>query len=134
MKQLVKVMLVEDDPDIAVLAQIAIEEFGGLQFIHHSSGSAAVRSIEADPPDLLLLDYRMPEMNGEEVMSAVRATQAGRNLPIVFMTASLMPRHVERLRELGALDVLAKPFDPLTLAERLKAIWVAHQTTSGENQ
>ncbi len=134
MKQLVKVMLVEDDPDIAVLAQIAIEEFGGLQFVHHSSGSEAVRSIEADPPDLLLLDYRMPEMNGAEVMSAVRATQAGRNLPIVFMTASLMPRHVERLRDLGALDVLAKPFDPLTLAERLKAIWVAHQTKSGENE
>lgn len=127
-------MLVEDDPDIAVLARIAIEEFGGLQFVHHASGPEALRSIAADPPDLLLLDYRMPGMNGAEVMSAVRATEAGRNLPIVFMTASLMPRHVERLRELGALDVLAKPFDPLTLADRLKAIWAAQEATSGESR
>ena len=134
MKQLEKVMLIEDDPDIAVLAQIAIEEFGGIQFVHHSSGRDALPAIGADPPDLLLLDYRMPGMNGAEVMSAVRETEAGRQLPIVFMTASLMPRHVERLRELGALDVLAKPFDPLTLAERLKTIWAAHKAESGERE
>lgn len=126
MKQLEKVMLVEDDPDIAVLARIAIEEFGGLQFVHHASGADALDSIAEQKPDLLLLDYRMPGMNGAEVMSAVRNSEDGRDLPIVFMTASLMPRHVQRLRDLGALDVLAKPFDPLTLAERLKAIWALH--------
>lgn len=126
MNELKRVMLVEDDPDIALLARIAIEEFGGLGFVHHSSGADALPTIAADPPDLLLLDYRMPGMNGAEVMAAVRETKVGRDLPIVFMTASLMPKHVERLRELGAADVLAKPFDPLTLADQLKIIWAAN--------
>lgn len=123
-------MLVEDDPDIALLARIAIEEFGGMSFVHHASGADALQAMAADPPDLLLLDYRMPGMNGAEVMAAARHTDAGRDLPIVFMTASLMPKHVERLRELGALDVLAKPFDPLTLADQLKAIWAAYQAAA----
>lgn len=128
MKELERVMLVEDDPDIALLARIALEEFGGLGFVHHPCGVDALEAIGTDPPDLLLLDYRMPGMNGAEVMAAVRQTDLGRDVPIVFMTASLMPKHVERLRELGALEVLAKPFDPLTLAEQIKTIWAAHQS------
>lgn len=134
MKQLKRVMLVEDDHDIALLSRIAIEEFGGLGFVHHSSGAEAIEAIASDPPDLLVLDYRMPAMNGAEVMAAVRQTDAGRDLPIVFMTASLMPKHVERLRELGALDVLPKPFDPLTLADQLRAIWSKHQDESAGRQ
>lgn len=120
-------MLVEDDPDIAMLAQIAIEEFGELDFVHYASGEEALRNITADPPDLVVLDYRMPGMNGEEVLAALRKTERGADLPVVFMTASLMPQHVERLRELGARDVLPKPFDPLTLADQLKTIWIRTQ-------
>lgn len=127
MRELKRVMLVEDDPDIAMLAQIAIEEFGGLSFVHHASGKDAVDEVAANPPDLVVLDYRMPGMNGEEVMAAMRQTPSGADLPIVFMTASLMPQHVDRLRQLGALDVLPKPFDPLTLADQLKAVWARAQ-------
>ncbi len=76
---------------------------------------------------MIILDYRMPEMNGEEVLTALRETKIGRDLPVIFMTASLMPKHVGRLRELGALDVLAKPFDPITLADQVKEIWRKHQ-------
>lgn len=134
MRELKRVMLVEDDPDIAVLVQIAIEEFGGLALIHFSSGFDALLAIAADPPDLLLLDYRMPDMNGAEIMSAAREIEVGRDLPIVFMTASLMPSHVERLCKLGALEVIAKPFDPLTLADQLKAIWAAYEASASGRQ
>lgn len=116
-------MLVEDDPDIAVLAQIALEEFGGLRFVHYAAGAEALEAVDDYQPDLVILDYRMPGMNGGEVLQALRERSASRHIPVIFMTASLMPKHVSRLRELGALDVLAKPFDPLTLADQVKAIW-----------
>ena len=116
-------MLVEDDLDIALLARIALEEFGGLELIHHASGMEALASLKTEQPDLVILDYRMPGMNGAEVFAEIRKSEACGDVPVIFMTASLMPKHVERLRHLGALDVLPKPFDPLTLAERVQRIW-----------
>jgi CheY-like chemotaxis protein len=130
-----KVMLVEDDLDIALLAQIALEEFGGLQFVHHATGVAALDAVDDYAPDLIMLDYRMPGMNGAEVLKALRERPATRQIPIIFMTASLMPKHVARLRDLGALDVLAKPFDPLTLADQIKRIWeMRGQASSNPHQ
>lgn len=126
MSELTKIMLVEDDPDIALLAQVALEEFGGIGFVHFDNGANALAALPEERPDLLILDYRMPGMNGAEVLAEVRKTDVGRDLPVIFMTASLMPKHVERLRELGALEVLAKPFDPLTLAEKIRSIWTEH--------
>lgn len=125
-----KVMLVEDDLDIALLAQIALEEFGGLQFVHHATGAAALEAVNGYAPDLIMLDYRMPGMNGAEVLQALRERPATRDIPVIFMTASLMPKHVARLRDLGALEVLAKPFDPLTLADQIKRIWKMRGQTS----
>ena len=130
MNELTKIMLVEDDPDIALLAQVALEEFGGIEFVHFDNGGDALAALAKEAPDLLILDYRMPGMNGAEVLAAARKTDVGRDLPVIFMTASLMPKHVERLRELGALDVLAKPFDPLTLADQVRSIWAEHHQSS----
>jgi CheY-like chemotaxis protein len=116
-------MLVEDDPDIAVLAEIALREIGGLEFTHFSSGVDALARVGEIDPDLIILDYRMPEMNGAEVLAGLRANQQTRDKPVLFMTASLMPKHIARLRDLGAAAVLPKPFDPLTLADRVEEVW-----------
>jgi CheY-like chemotaxis protein len=121
--ELRKVMLVEDDPDIAVLAEIALSEIGELEFIHFYSGVEALAQVEEVRPDLVILDYRMPEMNGSEVLAGLREKELTRTLPVLFMTASLMPKHIAKLKELGALAVLPKPFDPLTLADEVRKIW-----------
>lgn len=124
MSALRKVMLVEDDPDIAVIAEIALKDIGGLEFVHFASGASALAgALEADP-DLIILDYRMPEMNGVEVLEALRRDEQLRGIPVLFMTASLMPKHVDMLIEHGALAVLSKPFDPLTLADQVHEVWL----------
>ncbi|QIL01358.1 response regulator [Sphingomonas sinipercae] len=130
MSELQRIMLVEDDPDIAVLAGIALQDFGGFEFRHFSSGSEALANVADFAPDLVILDYRMPEMNGGEVLAALRASEAGRLIPVMFMTASLMPRHVEALIEAGAIAVLPKPFDPLTLADEVTKAWQRGKGTS----
>lgn len=125
MKALHCVVLVEDDPDIATLAQIALAEIGGFKVVHFASGPEALEGIDAADPDLIILDYRIPGMNGDDLFRALRLREKTAGTPIMFMTASVMPRHVEKLKELGAIDVLAKPFDPLTLAEIVDAKWQA---------
>lgn len=124
MSELRKVMLVEDDPDIAVIAEIALREIGGLEFVHFAAGREALAGAREADPDLIILDYRMPDMNGVEVLKALRSDSLFRHIPILFMTASLMPKHVDSLIELGALAVLAKPFDPLTLADQVRQVWL----------
>jgi CheY-like chemotaxis protein len=123
MSDLRRVMLVEDDPDIAILAGIALREIAGLEFVHFSSGPEALKGVIEAAPDLIILDYRMPEMNGGEVLEALRSNDETRHFPVVFMTASLMPKHVGKLMELGALGVLPKPFDPVTLGDEVQKIW-----------
>ncbi|MFC7537256.1 response regulator [Sphingomonas sp. GCM10030256] len=118
-------MLVEDDPDIAILAEIALKEIGGLELVHFPSGEEALGGVIEADPDLIILDYRMPGMNGAQVLSHLKADQRTRDWPVLFMTASLMPKHIEGLLELGALAVLPKPFDPLTLADEVRRHWAA---------
>jgi CheY-like chemotaxis protein len=123
MSDLRKIMLVEDDPDIAILAEIALKEIAGFEFVHFSSGPDALNGVIEAAPDLIILDYRMPQMNGGEVLQALRSNDETRHFPVVFMTASLMPKHVGKLMELGALGVLPKPFDPVTLGDEVKKLW-----------
>jgi CheY-like chemotaxis protein len=118
-----RIMLVEDDPDIAVLTSISLGELGGYEVVHHSDGRSALAGVKTDAPDLLLLDYTLPDMTGADVLLAVQAREETSQIPAIFMTASVMPEHVGRLKELGALEVFAKPFDPLTLPARVQEVW-----------
>ncbi|MES2904478.1 MAG: response regulator [Pseudomonadota bacterium] len=123
MKELHDIVLVEDDPDIALLAEIALVEIGGFHLTHFASGPEALAGIDRLFPDLIILDYRMPGMNGDDVFRELRLREKTADTPIMFMTASVMPRHVGKLKELGAIDVLAKPFDPLTLSAVVRSKW-----------
>lgn len=123
MTDIKRIMLVEDDLDIAVLAGIALRDFGGFEFKHFADGREALADVANFAPDLMILDYRMPAMNGGEVLRALRESETSKHIPVMFMTASLMPQHVETLLEAGAIAVLPKPFDPITLADEVRAAW-----------
>lgn len=129
MNQLRSVILVEDDPDIAVLAQLALEEIGGLTVRHFASAPDLLAVAEEAVPDLYLLDYRLPEMTGEELLSALRRKERTASVPAIFMTASVMPDRIAALKLAGALDVIAKPFDPLSLADELKRRFAARASS-----
>lgn len=122
-RDLKRIALVEDDQDIATLVVMALGQFGGYEVVHYPSGAMALEGIKGSPPDLVMLDFSMPHMNGDEVLIALRADPATAGIPAIFMTASVMPGHVKRLRDIGALDVFAKPFDPIGLADRIRAVW-----------
>lgn len=121
-----RVLHVEDDPDIREIALIALETVGGLEVAQCGSGQEALARAPELEPGLFLLDVMMPGMNGEETLLALRAIPQFANTPAIFMTAKAQPTEVARLRDLGALEVITKPFDPMTLADQLLEIWNRH--------
>ena len=120
-----KVLYVEDEPDIRAVALLALEDVGGFEVCPCSSGSEAVARADAFAPDVILLDVMMPGMDGPTTMSKLRALAVTKSTPVVFMTAKVQPHEAAQYRALGAVGVIAKPFDPMTLAEQVRALWCA---------
>jgi two-component system, OmpR family, response regulator len=123
MSTLQRILYVEDDPDIQEIARLALENVAGFSVHICSSGEAAVREAAAFAPDLVLLDVMMPGMDGPSTLAALRTQPPLADTPVVFMTAKVQPSEVSQFRSLGALDVIAKPFDPMNLGTQLRAIW-----------
>ncbi|MEI6415330.1 MAG: response regulator [Pseudomonadota bacterium] len=123
MSTLNRVLYVEDEPDIQAVAKIALEVVGGLTVKICSSGEEALREAEAFLPDMILLDVMMPGMDGPSTLRALRERPALAVTPVAFMTAKIQPPEVSHYLSLGALAVIPKPFDPMTLASQVRAIW-----------
>lgn len=117
------VLYVEDEPDIRDILQLALSLKGDLQVQTCESGTAALEILRAAPPDLVLLDAMMPQMDGPETLARMRADQNIPKVPVVFVTAKTMPEDITRLISLGACGVIPKPFDPMRISEEVFAIW-----------
>ncbi len=117
------ILYVEDDNDIQTVAQIALEVVGGFQLKTCSSGKEAIAVAGSFVPDLLLLDVMMPEMDGPTTLEGLRKCQNTLTTPVIFMTAKVQTSEVSYYKSLGALGVIAKPFDPMNLAQQVLALW-----------
>ena len=118
-----KILIVEDDPDIQTVARMALEAIGGFTVETSNSGKEALVKAPAFQPDLILLDVMMPEMDGPTTLKELRKMPALEATPVVFCTAKAMPSELEQYEALGSAGVVAKPFDPMTLADQVRAIW-----------
>ncbi len=118
-----RVLYVEDDPDIRAVGALALG-LGGISVKSCASGDEAVAAAATFGPQLILLDVMMPGMDGLATLGALRTLDATARTPVVFMTAKVQPKQVERYRDMGAVDVIPKPFDPMTLAALIRAIYV----------
>lgn len=120
-----RILLVEDDTDIQVVGQLALEAVGGFTVEVCSSGQEALDRVGAFAPDLILLDVMMPGMDGQTTLAHLRQDTATANIPVIFMTAKVQPAEIKSYQALGAMNVIAKPFDPMTLSETIRALWQA---------
>jgi two-component system OmpR family response regulator len=118
-----RVLYVEDDPDIRAVGTFALEGVGGLTVKSCASGDEAVAAAAAFDPQLILLDVMMPGMDGPATLQALRALDATSATPIVFMTAKVQPKELALYRDMGVVEAIPKPFDPLTLAAVIRSIY-----------
>jgi two-component system, OmpR family, response regulator len=117
---------VEDEPDIQMVARLALEALGGYTVEICSTGNEALERAPAFQPQLILLDVMMPGMDGPTTLRNLRGLPQFSATPIIFMTAKVQPNEVAEYKAIGALDVIPKPFDPMTLASQVQAIWDMH--------
>jgi len=125
MSDLQKILYVEDEPDIQAIAEMSLQVVGGFDVALCSSGDEALEKAEGIAPDLILLDVMMPGMDGPTTLMKLREIEALNDVPIVFMTAKAMTAEIAELKELGAVDVIPKPFDPMSLPDQVRAIWAS---------
>ena len=126
MAELKRILYAEDEPDIQAVAIIALETVGSFELKVCNNGEEALANAVSYAPDLLLFDVMMPGMDGPTAFKAIRKLPEMANTPAIFMTAKVQPTEVAEYKELGAIDVIAKPFDPMTLAEQINTIWQQH--------
>lgn len=122
-KTLTKILYVEDEPDIAQVARLALETIGGFTIETCENGRIALDKGPAFEPDLILMDVMMPEMDGLTALNEMKKMPELKNVPVIFMTAKVQSVEIEEYKALGAVDVIPKPFDPMTLADQVKQVW-----------
>ena len=118
-----KILLVDDEADIRQIARLALEGLGGFEVQECPSGLEAPAAVQKFQPQLILMDVMMPGQDGPATYKALRANFDLPRTPVIFMTAKVQPHEVDALRTLGALDVIPKPFDPMTLADSVRAAY-----------
>ena len=127
-----RILCVDDDPDLRNIVMMSLQHVGGYVVQCCESGKEAVEKAPAFNPQLILLDVMMPEMDGLETLAALRRDPRLANAVVVFITAKVRREDKASLMSLGALDVIAKPFDPMYLHEQIDAIW-RHYCDSAED-
>lgn len=121
------VILAEDDPDIQLVARLALKRAGFAVRVV-SNGLEALEAVRADPPDVVLLDWMMPELDGPETCRQLKANPATAHLPVIFLTAKSQESEIQRGLGLGAAGYITKPFDALTLGQRVRDLVKAGAT------
>lgn len=122
-----RILYVEDEPDIRLVAKMALEMVGGFTVIACGSGEEALRCAPDAQADLLLLDVMMPGMNGMRTLEALRAIPATASTPAIFMTAKVQASEVAAYKAAGAIDVISKPFDAMALPQQIREICARHE-------
>ncbi|HTO60880.1 MAG TPA: response regulator [Bradyrhizobium sp.] len=117
----IRLLHVDDEPDIRTVVELALSMDPVFEVRSCESGADALAAAAEWQPDLMLLDVMMPVMDGPATLARLRANPATTDIPVIFMTARAQARETERFRSLGAIGVIPKPFDPMTLAASVRS-------------
>ncbi|NNE51171.1 MAG: response regulator [Sulfitobacter sp.] len=119
---MIKLLHVEDDPDIREIAQMSLDMSGEFEVVQCESGEDALKMVQNYTPDVILLDMMMPGMTGRQTLEKMREMEHLKEVPAIFMTARAQQSEQDELRQIGASEVISKPFDPMSLGDQIKDI------------
>lgn len=127
-----RLLLVDDDVAIRLVARMSLERIGGWRVADAPSGEAALALLDAGETfDAIVLDVTMPGLDGPATLELLRETDGGATAPVVFLTATVQPAALARLQALGAAGTIAKPFDPAALPAELERALSGGDDVSG---
>ncbi len=118
-----RVCYVEDDEDIQRIVRMSLERIGKLTVDIVSDPLTAIERMKSFKPELVMLDWMMPGLDGPALFRKMREVAETKDLPVVFITAKASERELNELRSLGAIGTISKPFSPKDLPDQLRALW-----------
>lgn len=116
-----RVLHVDDEPDIREVVEVSLGLDPNFEIRSCESGNEAIEVAAGWTPDIILLDVMMPMMDGPATLARLRDDPQTANIPVIFMTARAQTREIDHFRSLGAVGVISKPFDPMTLAPMVRS-------------
>ena len=122
-RPLERICYVEDDEDIQRIVRMSLERVGKMTVEIVGDPTMAIETISAFKPDLVMLDWMMPKMDGPTLFRQMKLRPEVAGLPVVFITAKAAQRDLDELTAMGAVGTISKPFSPKDLPDQLRAIW-----------
>jgi CheY-like chemotaxis protein len=117
-----KVLIIDDEEDNRQIANLALTMIGGFTVIEADGGEAGLKLAESEKPDVILLDFVMPNMNGLETLKALRVNPSTEKIPVIFVSTKSLQEREKELFAAGAQGILQKPFNPTQLPEKIRSI------------
>lgn len=117
-----KALMIDDDDDIRKVGRLSLQAVGKFDAVFASSGQEGIDLARRELPDVILLDVMMPGMDGPTVLVAMRSIPELRTTPVVFLTAKVQRSEVDQYLRAGAIGVIQKPFDPMTLPDEIRRL------------
>ena len=114
-----KILVADDDPDIRLLVAARLRETG-YDVLEAAEGVDALAKIRREKPDLIILDYYMPGVLGDEICRAVKGDAELRHIPIILISASMAALSAEAIRDIPCDGQMSKPFDIAVLLDRVR--------------
>ena len=131
MRKCQSVLYVDDDPDICEVVRSSLCLLSGYDVRTADSGERAIAIASEQPPDLVLMDVMMPDLDGPSTLKRMRASAALAEIPVIFLTAKVLPAEIAYFLNLGAIGIIRKPFDPLQLGSEVFTLWRKVYETEG---
>ncbi len=128
MSKLNKIIYIDDQLDVRVMAEHALTEIGNYDVLMCESGAEALGKLEAFMPDLILIDLMMPELDGVETVSEIRKIAPFKSTPAIFITAKIVPPEVVELmsQDAAVIGLIHKPYEPEEISKVVQSLWNSH--------
>lgn len=114
-----RILVIDDEDDIREVAQLSLEMVAGWEVSTACSGSKGLTKAEAEQPNAILLDVMMPDLDGLATFQKLQANPATDHIPVILLTAKVQSADRQRFAQLGVTAIIAKPFNPLNLANQV---------------
>lgn len=117
-----KILIVDDEEHLRELVQLCIEDLAGWDTLVAGSGKECLEILETEKPNAILLDVSMPEMDGLVVCEYLQSNPITRSIPVILLTARVLPRDLAKFTQMGIAGIIPKPFQPVTLTQEVTNI------------
>jgi CheY-like chemotaxis protein len=117
-----RVLVAEDEKDIQKVIKVTLKYKGGLDVVFAGNGHEVLEMVGEVKPDLIILDVRMPKMDGYETLRHLKESPETAEIPVVFLSANTQGKEIEEGLKLGAIEYLRKPFEPDEFNAQVKSI------------